>query len=200
MQDDETNTNLPEVSTELSTEVVPQEVETGREITNEDKERAYRLWKKHDSTKMVADKVGVSTRTVQRWKNNLDWQERKDKENALALRMQNSTDMEIAQDNLRELSLLLSTAINNLRDVIGSPEELVRYRAAVKDYGTLLTNVIKATQTIKGNDGNSNNSTVHTDVKVDINALLELELKAKAQGLDFNAKEALRELRNVSKK
>lgn len=153
------------------------------------KERAYKLWKKGYSMADIASKINKSERTLYRWKDEREWDERLDKEKALVKQQETMTEVELARENLTNLNRLLHRAIGILEDSMGSAEDLVMLRGAVRDYGNLMDKVIRAMAFVD-NGGADMTRVKKTEEKLDWNQLIHQSLEAKKEyGDQFDEKE-----------
>lgn len=161
-----------------------------REVSSyQEREKGYKLWSRGYVIADIAEKLGYSERTIYRWKDGDEWEDRREKETAIARKQEQLTEAELAVENIHTLNRLLHKAISLLEDAMGSTKDLLTYRGAIRDYGNLLDKTVRALAFV--DNGGADQTKVHsTNEKLDWNELIKQSLEAKKlYGEDFDDRE-----------
>lgn len=171
--------------------------EDNRPATEEELERAYKLYKAKYSIKQIAEKLGRSERTVGRWKKRDGWDARKQREHALMQQQAGMDDVAIARDSLREINCLLNTVLSTLKEATCSVDDAVRYRAAIKDYTASLDKIVRLSAFIQHGGADISKSHNITE-KYDWSKLVKIGLnQKKIHGEDFDEEKFVKEAINA---
>lgn len=181
------------------------------ELSPEEKEQLYQLWKSGVSLAQIAEQTGRNKNTITKYKQQEKWEERKSFETNQQFeiieyhkQIMDMSPSELRKDSIRELEVCINYRIKEIRrDLLSSDtadEEVNRRLANISNEMKRLVETLKDAQHIEQKEESGGiEKTAHLEVKYDVTEMLKLKLEAKRLGINVEGRNLIEEYDSIKK-